>query len=239
MTSAPTPASNPAMVLLRSTLIVLLLGLAAPVLARDDGASAGGEADVHATAVPDRPRPCLVCGKPVSPDDGVHLMHRGRRVHLCEGECAAHWHASPEIHFSQLQPRGALFNESAKEPDILPGGWLTVGLAVLYALVFATLTAYIAVGRGRAPLPWFFLGLVFTFLALIAVLVLERYDSSHLPQGLPKGMRKVATTHQSIRCHGCGAPNHPSAGACSRCGAALTPIVASDVQRAAGEAGPA
>ena len=171
---------------------------------------------------------CLLCSRRVEAD--AALVHRGRRVWLCEGECAEHWHADPEHHSAKLEPRGALFDESTTLADLV-SGWMWFGVYVLVGLVSAGLAAYVAVGKQRAALPWFLARLFFNVLALIFLLG-KSTGSDPALEGVPRGLRKVPVTYGPRACAACGHENHPSATRCSGCGADLDPSVESEIRRA-------
>lgn len=135
--------------------------------------------------------------------------------------------------------RSALFDEAAMQGAGDAGGgwgaglgsiWLWLGLYVLLGTLMGGACACAAVARGLRPLPWFCAGVALNVLALGAVLT-RRACTGTLPQGIPRGLGKVALTRAPCHCPGCGAANHPSAASCMTCGAALSPSVASEVRR--------
>ncbi|MCA9771162.1 MAG: zinc ribbon domain-containing protein, partial [Myxococcales bacterium] len=178
------------------------------------------------------PRPgdrCAVCGTPLGPDDVV-LLIKGRRVPLM-AKMQKGFLANPDRAFAQLQPKSALFTEPMEAPR-MRSGWFLFGLYVLVGLVFAGLTSYAAVNRGRRPVPWFFAGLAVNVLALLALLTRPRAERV---SGLRTGLRKVALTHSPARCPACGFETHPSARRCPGCGGALSPSFESETARAVHE----
>lgn len=179
------------------------------------------------------PRPgeiCLACDQPVLGTD-LLLIHRGRRVPLHQGPCFDAWGRNPEAMFASLQPRGALFQEPEESISPLRDAWFAVGLYVLLGLIFGAACAYAAVGRGHAPLRWFFAGLAVNVVALVILLARPRADLSKLPAGIPPGLRKVPTTRTAVPCPKCGSLNHPAARRCAACGAGLQPSVAAETAR--------
>ena len=107
-------------------------------------------------------------------------------------------------------------------------GWLYFGIYVLFGLVFSAVCGYLAVGRGLAPLPWFFAGLAGNVAALAVLLATPRGAGA---ADVPAGLAKVPTTHRPLPCPRCGAPNHPAAAACAGCGATLAPAVEPETVR--------
>jgi hypothetical protein len=179
------------------------------------------------------PRPgeiCLACDQPVQGTD-LLLIHRGRRVPLHRGACFDAWSRNPDAMFAALQPRGALFQEPEESMSPLRDAWFAFGAYVLLGLIFGAACAYTAVGRGHAPVRWFFAGLAVNAVALAILLARPRADLSNLPAGVPPGLRKVPTTRAGVPCPKCGSLNHPAARRCSSCGAALQPSVAAETAR--------
>lgn len=179
------------------------------------------------------PRPgeiCLACDQPVQGTD-LLLIHRGRRVPLHREPCFDAWSRNPDAMFAALQPRGALFQEPEESISPLRDAWFTFGVYVLLGLVFGAACAYAAVGRGHAPLRWFFAGLAVNVVALVVLLARPRADLSKLPAGVPPGLRKVPTTRTAVPCPKCGSLNHPAARRCAACGAALQPSVVAETAR--------
>lgn len=175
---------------------------------------------------------CDVCQREI-PNHDHDTIHRGRTVHLCSKECAAAFTADPEAYFAKLQPRGALFQESAQPQDMMPRGGFWFGVYVLMGLVFGAIAAYAAIHRGRPAGPWFFAGLFFNVWALAALLVRPTKSRAgpgdQDPEGVPSGLRKVPVTRDPTTCPNCGLDNHPSARKCSHCGAELSPTAQSEV----------
>jgi uncharacterized paraquat-inducible protein A len=143
----------------------------------------------------------------------------------------AEWNENSESLFASLQPRSALFQETSKPASPLARGWFLLGLYIMLGLLAGAVCGYVAVARGLAPMRWFFAGLAFNVVALLALLARPRADTSKLPAGIPPGLAKVPTTRTPMPCPKCGAENHPAATRCTGCGADLQPSVESDLQR--------
>jgi hypothetical protein len=105
------------------------------------------------------------------------------------------------------------------------------GLYVVTGLVAGAACAYLAVGRGLAPIPWFFAGLLANVIPLIVILTRHGADLSRFPAGIPRGLSKVPTTLSPRFCPPCGAENHPAARRCLECGAPLEPTVEPETAR--------
>ena len=174
---------------------------------------------------------CIVCGAPLGSGD-IALIVRGRRVPV-ERIMMNEFLQNQEKYFAKLEPRGALFQENLESADgtVLGGissGWFLFGLWVLFALVFAGLCGYVAVGKGLNPARHFFIGLIFSVVGLVYVLT----RSKTAGEGeIPEGLTKVPTTPSPVVCEKCRSANHPSARNCSECRADLKPRVESEVAR--------
>ena len=180
---------------------------------------------------PSGPLPrCAVCEREV-PDLDRERSHRGRTVYLCSDACAADWDTNPNAYFSRLQPRGALFQESAQPRPIMPHTGFWIGVYVLIGVLFGAITAYAAIHRRHPAKTWFFAGLFFNVFGLGALLLRPKGTGGpDEPEGVPAGLRKVPLTHAPIACPECGHGNHPSASVCNNCGAQLAPTVRSEVE---------
>lgn len=191
----------------------------------------------RAQDAPSGPLPrCAVCEREV-PGLDQQGQHRGRTVHLCSGACAAAWHADPSAYFSRLQPRGAIFQESAHPRRVMPRGGFWLGLYVLVGLVFGAVTAYAAIHRRHSARTWFFAGLFFNVVGLAALLMRPMGTSGpNEPSGVPAGLRKVPLTHEPATCPTCGYANHPSGQRCNHCETPLTPTIRSEVEATEGRA---
>ncbi|MGD8396575.1 MAG: hypothetical protein PVF43_13990 [Candidatus Eiseniibacteriota bacterium] len=177
---------------------------------------------------------CLVCGQPIGADD-ITLFYRGRHISMHEGHCRELWSEDCVKYFRPLEARGALFQERATGIR-LTSAWFFIGGYIVIGLVFGAICGFAAIGRGLPPLRWFLFGLLANVIGLVALLVRGRGDVSALPQGVPTGMRKVATTRAPVPCPHCGACNHPAADRCAACGEALEPGAVAET-RATGTTG--
>lgn len=174
--------------------------------------------------VPVRPGDhCTVSGKPLGPED-VCLLVDGRRVPL-KKEAVKIFLNNQKEYFSKMQPKSALFTEEMGKPRILSMSWFIFGIYMLVGLFFAALTSHIAVGKGLKPIPWFFIGLVFSVLGFLVV----QTRKSEARGFIPHGFKKVPLTVKPSICPSCGYENHPSARICSQCGIDLTPETESEV----------
>jgi uncharacterized paraquat-inducible protein A len=106
------------------------------------------------------------------------------------------------------------------------------GLWALAGVVCAAAASYVALSKGIAPLPWMVAALPFNVVPLLLVALKPAADLSRLPQGVPAGLAKIATTRAPVACAKCGAPHHPTATRCSDCGAPLAASGVSEVARA-------
>lgn len=219
------PSSQRSCVPRRADLIALLLMLAGLLCSTPAGAqeAAGSREWKVVETSPGRGEQCLVCRKTIGSDmNAVHMTWRGRSFAVGE-PLLPEFQKSPELYLSRLQPKAALFAEPSSRPAALGSTWLWFGIYVLAGLVFGAETAYLALSRGRLPLPWFAAGLFLNVIALLIVLLLPRRQEFDAPAGIPVGLAKVPSTHAPVACVHCGSPNHPSASACSACGQELTP----------------
>ncbi len=174
---------------------------------------------------------CLVCRKILNEDiNAVSLRYRGREFAVGE-PLMGEFEAQPDFYFSQLQPRGALFDETQSIPTPLGDGWLFLGLYVLSGLLLGGVGGYMSVHRGRSPSIGFFAGLFLNVVGVAIVFALPSVEQSSSPEGIPAGLRKVPLTHSPHRCS-CGETNHPSSTRCPACGRDLVARVKSEVGRA-------
>ena len=176
---------------------------------------------------------CIVCGEHIVGENVVHLRYRGREVTVGE-PLLGEWEADPDRYFRPMESRTALFDERSMEGGELSFGWLFFGIYVLIGTLVGGVTAYLAIARGLRPLPWFFAGVAFNVVALIAVMTRATDPTSSL-EGVPPGLSKVPVTRSPDRCD-CGATNHPCADRCSRCGVALDPRAQAETARVGGGA---
>ncbi len=168
---------------------------------------------------------CFVCNIPLA-ENGVAFLYRGRRVTVATFHVQAFFN-NPLKYFSKLQPRGALFQEDVIPESPLKPGWLIFGIWITLGLVAAAFCTHTALRKGRSPVTWFFIGLAAN---LIGVLLALR-QSPLVRVDLPPNLAKIPTTVSPVPCPDCGVENHPSARACSGCGAQMQPTMESEVQR--------
>lgn len=168
---------------------------------------------------------CVVSEQPLSQEDVVYLI-RGRRVPL-KLEHVAAFVADSSRYLARIKPKSALFHEHAAQAQGIDFGWFLFGLYVLVALLFSGLSGYTAVAKGLNPIPYFFIGLIFSALGYLYVLTRPRATDA---REVPSGLTKVRITHEPVPCGKCGYTNHPAAKKCLGCGATLQPIVASEVE---------
>jgi hypothetical protein len=180
---------------------------------------------------------CVACGHAT---DAVStsrpIDHRGRRVAACSEPCAERFAADPDALFARFETRGAWFDEPAaarrpgggSAPPLtqLLSGWFWFGAWIVLGLIGAAWSAYLALSKGLAPLPWLLRGLAFNLLAVLAV-ALKRPVAVAQP-----GLAKIATTAAPVDCRECGGPNHPAARRCVGCGAPIETGVESEARRA-------
>lgn len=169
---------------------------------------------------------CIVCRQAIHEGDIVEGRYKGRTVHVAES-MLPEFESDPDHYFYPMQARAALFDEAAMETPAMRTGWLAFGLYVLVGLVFGAACAYLALERGLAAWPWFFGGLLFNVLALATLLIGKARVAA-----APPGLVKIPTTASPRPCRACGNTNHPSASACSGCGATLEPTLEPETARA-------
>lgn len=173
---------------------------------------------------------CIVCKQQVHGADVLEIRYKGRRFFV-KAAMLEDFDADPPRYFQDLQARSGLFDERAVGGGRVSVGWLALGGYVVVGLVFAALCGYLAIGRGLAPLPWFFAGLAGNVAALFVLLVTPRGDLEALPAGVPAGLAKVPVTRRPVPCPGCGTANHPAATECGGCRRPLTPSVVAETAR--------
>ncbi len=173
---------------------------------------------------------CIVCKQEIHGAEVLEIRYKGRRFFV-KAEMLDDFDAAPLDYFADLQARSGLFDERAVAAREMSLGWLAFGVYVVIGLVFSALCGYLAIGRGHAPLPWFFAGLAGNAAALAVLLATPRGDLTALPAGVPAGFAKVPTTRAPISCPECGATNHPAATSCNGCENELTPAVEAETAR--------
>jgi len=195
-------------------------------------------AGVVARAQETKPAPahdgCIVCDGPAGPD-AIRETYKGRTVSVCRACGEAAWLDHRDALIAKLQARGVLFDEQTSgqaDSNALMSGWMWFGLWALAGVVCAAATSYVALSKGIAPLPWMLAALPFNVVPLLLVVMKPAADLSRLPQGMPAGLAKIATTLAPVACAKCGADHHPTATQCSRCGAPLAASGASESARA-------
>jgi ribosomal protein L37E len=175
---------------------------------------------------------CIVCDGPAGAD-AIRETWKGRTVTICRACGAEAWRADRDALFAKLQARGVLFDEQTDErrgDRAMASGWMWFGIWALAGVVCAAAASYVALTKGIAPLPWMLAALAFNVVPLALVVLKPAADLSRLPQGVPSGLAKIATTRASVACVKCGAANHPTATRCAACG---TPLAASGESEAA------
>jgi ribosomal protein L37E len=193
-------------------------------------AQAGAPAADDPKAAADAPETCIVCDGPAGPD-AIHESWKGRTVSICRACGKAAWDADRDALFAKLQARGGLFDEQADDHSLVRG-WMWFGLWALAGVVCAAAASYVALSKGIEPLPWLLAALAFNVVPLLLIVLKSGADLSALPQGVPAGLAKIATTLAPIDCPKCGAANHPTATRCLGCGSPLESHGESEVARA-------
>jgi hypothetical protein len=213
-------------------IIALLWGLGMPPSGRAQEARPPVDRDASGWQEIER-RPgegerCLVCGLRAQGDEVVEIRYKGRTFHV-KAMMLKEFAQSPDTYFRQLQARGALFDERAMEQKTYSPIWLWLGGYVLIGLLSAAVCGAVAVGRGQAPIPWFFAGLAGNLAALFLLLVVVKRAV-----GVPTspGLTKVPTTHAPVACTQCAVGNHPTAAVCVACGTRLHPAYEAEASRA-------
>ncbi len=159
-------------------------------------------------------------------EHGLAFLYRGRRVTLD----AAHvqtFFDQPMKYFSNLQPRGALFQEDAIRKPPKRIGWFIFGVWMTLGLTAGAFCTHLALGKGLSPVTWFFVGLTTN---LVGVLLALRQSSRTRVEMRPR-LAKITKTVPPLICSACRAQNHPSARQCTGCGSKMQPIMESEVER--------
>ncbi len=172
---------------------------------------------------------CIACGASHDHIEAVK-MHKGRWVPVCE-KCdgTAVTSANLDSFFMDLQPRGALFQESSISEREMNPGWFLFGVWVAIALLAAAFSGAVAIRKGLPPVKWFFTGLIGSVFGAIYTLMQPAKETIEIPENLGK----IPTTAAPIPCPDCQQLNHPSASACAHCGNALNPAVVSEAAKVA------
>lgn len=202
-----------------------LLGLA--LLAATATNSAAGT-DEHPELKPQEVREhdrCLVCDGELQEGGGLAFLYKGRRITLDTLHLET-FLQNPSAYFSELQPRGALFQESGG--GHIGVGWLGLGLWMVLGLIGAAACTGLALRKGLPPMRWFAAGLVANLLAVLLLLTRSAAQSVTLPPRLAK----IPMTPTPYLCARCGGQNHPTATRCVDCGADIEPTSDSEVERA-------
>ncbi len=205
---------------------LVMVWLAVTAVAADPS---GGQEWHVLTSTPDAGEICIVCGKSMTGINDESIGYLGRVIAVC-GRCGEKWAADPDRYFRKVQARAALFDEEAMRGGPISTGWLFFGVYMLTGTIVGGFCAYVAVGRGLSPLPWFFGGVVGNVVTL-GLLLTRASDTTGLPQGVPRGLRKVPVTFAPRYCPECGMEHHPSATTCPACGCSMTPSVEAETKR--------
>lgn len=163
---------------------------------------------------------CVMCGREV-PKTGAAYRAGGQRVAVCQ-QCEPKFRMDPDGHMAALRPSNMIFD--AQTESYLGDGWIWLGIWALLGVVFGGLSAHLAVRKGTPPLRSFLLGFFFSIPGYVFV----AFQPDAVVSAAPDGLRKVPLTHDPMPCPSCGNTNHPSAIACSDCGAELTAHTASE-----------
>jgi hypothetical protein len=94
---------------------------------------------------------------------------------------------------------------------------LLTGVIVFQALVFGSITSYMAVHRGLSAARWFFAGFVGSVLGMF-------WTQAQAPRPgrfQPRPFGKTPCTYDPAYCPSCGASVHPSQTTCVKCGGEL------------------
>jgi hypothetical protein len=171
---------------------------------------------------------CLVCNKPMDRRGATYLV-AGQRIAVHGVGCYEKLLEQPWRYLALIRPHGA-FLGSGSEGQVLSWVWFLVGVYFLIGLFFGALCAHRALHTGQSPFLWF--GVGFALNGLGYLLLLTRPKREILaPDGVPKGLRKLAATYGPALCPACGKMNHPSASHCGSCGRELRPAVTSEVAK--------
>lgn len=171
---------------------------------------------------------CLACNNPIHEHDPVYLVN-GQRIPIHQQEVSDDLAGELQALLGLIQPRGA-FIGAQQAQRALSSAWFWSGLYILIGLVFGAICAHRALQTGYGALSWFLAGLAFNVVAFVVLRTKPRREVL-APAGIPPGLGKIAATYSPEACVKCGTLNHPSASACSGCGAKLEPKLSSEVAR--------
>jgi hypothetical protein len=170
---------------------------------------------------------CIVCKRPLGAEGVVYLVN-GQRVALHFAVCYNAFGKDPHAYLASLRPHGAFLGTDS-EGTTPSWVWFLGGLYILIGLVFAALCAHRALYAGRNPAAWFAAGFLMNAFGYLWLLTRPRLA---VPESVPGGLGKVATTYAPVPCPGCSALNHPAADRCINCGTKLQATFRSEVQKA-------
>ena len=170
---------------------------------------------------------CLICDMTLKKGTGLALLIKGSRVTI-DLDHLQELLSDKDFYISKLQPKGALFQESAVLKKTLRSGWFIFGSWVVLSLVIAALSCQLALKKGYNPLQWFFIGLFFNLFGYLWFLFQKRQTD----QKAPEVWTKIPLTLSPRYCSRCGTSNHPAAEKCIRCHLELSPDFESEVKRA-------
>jgi hypothetical protein len=169
---------------------------------------------------------CIICDIPIKEGSGLALLIKGRRVTI-DLDHLPEFIKNQTKYFTELEPHGALFQESAVLPQTLKYGWFITGLWIFTALITAAVCCNVALKKGLHPTVWFIRGFLLHFIGIFWIMS-KRITTTQ--QKLP-AFGKIADTSRPVECHACRALNHPAASKCSTCQSKLIPTEESEVNR--------
>jgi hypothetical protein len=175
---------------------------------------------------------CLVCGT-VHTEAGYRIEYRDQSFPLCSQKCYDEYRLAERTGnldpiTDRIEPRSALIHQDSNPRSRLSNAYFGLGLFILAGLVCGGLSSYVAIQKGMSPPLWFLAGLVLNVFGLLVVTFRAPNETRLSARGRPK----MPLTHDEAICPECGHANHPSAGRCIECKAALTPGVPSEVDLA-------
>jgi hypothetical protein len=170
---------------------------------------------------------CLICDAPIKVGTGLALLIKGKRI-IIDLDHLQEFLSNKDFYLSNLQPKGALFQESAILTKTLRSGWFIFGTWIVLSLFMGALSCQLALKKGYGPLKWFFIGLFLNIFGYILILL----QKSQTEKKIPLGWSKIPLTSTPQRCPTCGTSNHPAAEKCIHCQHVLSPELESEVKRA-------